>query len=235
MTMKAWYGSLAKDTLDQFEEATVPGDVLALSGERAAGGYDVLPSDLLLEDGWEDPSAPVSFSIGGRAPSVLRMPRGRACVTQAQGRVKRVLEDIIVLGTPGTATCDASMAYRLPASIDLRPLLGRRVRLTLEEPTGSNGGQTAVVRTLDDHVWLVAQYGALDDVTHAVGGATVRLTLSPKEGGPLVVSTPELRHIVAPGGDARLRIDGWRYVAELVSRDRLRRAACVIADERLWH
>jgi hypothetical protein len=210
-------------------------DVLALSGERPTSEDELIwPADF-LEDGWDDDCAP-SFSIVGRAPSVARLKQGPRVVTLAHGIVKRFKDDALILGTPGSPANEITLAYRLPASLDLRPLVGRRVRLTLEEQPKSGGSdeQTLTIRTADDRVWLIARCGAEEDATHAVGGFAVQVSLSPRDDGPLVVAAPELRHIVGTGGDARMGIGGSRYVVELESRDESG-ATYFIADDRLWH
>jgi hypothetical protein len=152
--------------------------------------------------------------------------------------VKRIQEDLLILGTPGSCANEVTVGYHLPASIDLRPLVGRRVRLTLDEeedPCGGRCEQTLTVRTHDDRVWLIARWGVILYASHLLGTAVVCLTLSPDEAGPLVVATPELHHAVAPGGEARMRIGLARYVIELLSRDASGHAAYFIADASLWH
>jgi len=141
------------------------------------------------------------------------------------------------LGTPGLASHEIALGYRVPASLDLRPLIGRRVLLVLEEEPSSGGcaRQTLTVRTSDDRVWLIARSGNVAEASHTLGSADIRLSLSPTPGGPLVVAAPELQHIVTPGGEARMRIGASRYVVELVSRDESGWAAYFIADDRLWH
>lgn len=217
---------------------TRPVDVLALSGERAASvdEEEVWASDF-LEDGWDDETPALSFFILGGAPAVLHARREPLAVTQAQGVVKRFEEDVLLLGTPGSSCNEVALGYRLPASLDLRPLVGRRVRLTLEEDPPSRGraGQMLTLRTADDRVWLIARCGAVQDVAHSIGGVAVRVSLSPRHDGPLVVAAPGLQHIVAPGGEARVGIGASRYVVELVSRDAPGCAAYFIADDRLWH
>jgi hypothetical protein len=204
------------------DEITIPVDVLALTGERAAN----------------DPGGALSFFVAGPPPSVLRARRGRSVVTRARGRVKRIQEDLVILGTPGSPANEVTVGYHLPASIDLRPLVGRRVHLTLdeeEEASGDRCEQTLTVRTHDERVWLIARWGEIEYASHALGNVVLRLTLSPDEGGPLVVATPELHHAVAPGGEARMRIGLARYVVELLSRDASGHAAYLIADAGLWH
>jgi hypothetical protein len=226
-------------TLPFWSDVTRPGDVLALSGERVAHGDDdeVFPLEDFLDDGWDDDGA-MRFSVRGGAPDVIRMRHvSGGLVTQAQGIVKRVEEDRLLLGTPGRATHAIALEYRVPASLDLRPLIGRRVQVRLEDASTPDGraAQVLTLRTPDGRVWLVARSGVTENVAHALGGAEVRLSLAPGGGGPLVVSTPDLEHIVAPGGEARLRVGGLRYVAELVSRDASGWADYFIADDRLWH
>jgi hypothetical protein len=222
---------------DRSSEVTLPGDVLTLSGERGASeAIEELSSADFLEDGWEDEPPSMSFFILGGAPAVARK-WGHTVVTRARGIVKRFEDDMVLLGTPGTYGDEISLGYRLPASLDLRPLVGRRIELTLEEepPSAGRAGQTLTLRTGDDRVWLIARCGAVADVSHTIDGVAVRVSLTPEADGPLVVATPGLDHIVTPRGEARVRIGTSRYVVELVSRDASGRAAYFIADDRLWH
>jgi hypothetical protein len=243
-SMNAFNRSWANDS----SEVTRPVDVLVLTGEHVTDDddddHEVFPLEQFLEDGWDDEngwddgSPDISFFMVGGAHSVVRIPLGRGVVTQGQGVVKHLEEDRLLLGTPGISFHEVSLTYRLPASLDLRPLIGRRVVLTLEEeeaPSGGRVGQTLTVRTLDGRVWLVARCGVVREVDHALAGGVVRVSLSPKDGGPLVVATPDMQHIVAPGGEGRMRIGASRYVVELVSRDESGGAAYFIADDLLWH
>lgn len=202
-TMNTLHRSWDDGTLDPSDDVTRPGDVLALTGERPAN------------------DAP-AFSVAGPPPAVLRVQLPGRVVTTARGIVKRTLEDRLVLGKPGRSSDEVHVGYALPASIDLRPLAGRRVHLTLDEEEAAPDGrvaQTLAIRTHDDHLWLVARRGCLRDDVHAFAGAPAPVTVSPKEGGPVVVSVADLPTIVAPGGEARFRIGESRYVVELVSRD----------------
>ena len=226
----------ADETVDFDDEVTRQVDLLARSGEHRVDD-DVLPLDPFLEEGWEEAeTGELSFFLAGDLLAVQRTPQGHRLVSQANGIVKRVFEDRLLLGTPGSSSNEVVLGYRLPASVDLRPLIGRRIDVTLiDEPAGDGSAQTLTVRTRDGRVWLVARCGHLREASHAIGGAVVRATLSPKSGGPLVLAPPELQHIVAPGGEARFRIGESRYVVELVSRDASGCAAYFIADDRLWH
>jgi hypothetical protein len=229
--------ALNRSWADDSSEVTRPVDVLALSGELGANDDDVWPVELFLEDAWDDTSPDLSFFLVGGPPSVVRIQQGLGVLTQAQGVVKRIEEDRVLLGTPGSRSHEISLGYRLPASLDLRPLVGRRVRVMLEEepPSGGRTGQTLTIRTADDRVWLVARCGATQDVVHSLGGAAVRATLSSDEDGPLVVALKDDLHLVAPGGDMRMSVGVSRYVVELVSRDDSGCAAYFIADDLLWH
>ncbi len=232
--MRAMQRSQAAE--DMYDEVTLRRGALAsvhpIEAEVVDDGVDVA-----VDDGWDDESAPVSFFIEGDRPAVVRLQKSCALVTQAQGVVKRIEEDRLLLGTPGIAAHEVALSYRLPASVDLRALVGRRVRLTLvDEPSrGGGSGQTLTIATLDGRVWLVARYGGAREVTHTLAGAPVRVTLSPKVGGPLVIAPPDLQHIVAPGGDARMKIGQARFVVEVVSRDEAGKVAYFIADALLWH
>jgi len=222
---------------DESSEVTRPVDVLALSGEHAANDDEVWPVEVFLEESWDDTSPDLSFFLVGGPPSVVRIPQGQGLQTQAHGVVKRIEEDRVLLGTPGSTSHEISLGYRLPASLDLRPLVGRRVRVMLEEepPSGGRSGQTLTVRSADDRVWLIARCGAALDVAHSLGKAVIRVRLSPEDGGPLAVLLPGIQHIVPPGGERRMRVGASRFVVEHVSRDDAGRAAYFIADDLLWH
>jgi hypothetical protein len=223
---------------DDSSEVTRPGDVLALSGELGEPLDDVWPVDLFVEEGWEDDESPaLSFYIVGGPPSVVRLQQPRRVITHAHGVVKRIEEDRVLLGTPGSACHEITLGYRLPASVDLRPLIGRRVRVMLQEepPAGGRSGQTLTIRTAEDRVWLVARCGPIEGVEHCLAGVDVEVSLSMAGDGPLVVATPDLPYLVAPGREARMRIGASRYVVELVSRDDAGQAAYFIADDLLWH
>jgi hypothetical protein len=211
--------------------------------------------DIDIDDSWDAPAAEepdlrstwdqeptsgpnavatVAFRIDGEHPAVVRHESTNAAFTEATGLAKRIDEDCVLLGTPGASVHAVSMMYRLPASIDLRPLLGRRLRLSLVDEPGPTFGQTLTIGTLDGRVWLVARYGGTDGVTHDLAGARVRVRLSPKEYGPLVVTALDLEHVLGPGSDAPMSIGNRRFVVEHLARDR----GCVaylIADQSLWH
>ena len=232
--------ALDRSWSDDSSEVTLPGDVLALTGERGANDDVVWPVEAFLEDGWQDESdesPALSFFIVGGPPSVVRMHYWAGVVTQAHGVVKRVEEDLVVLGTPGCPAHDISLGYRLPASLDLRALIGRRVRVTLEEgpPSGGVAAQTLTIRTGDDHVWLVARFGGVRGLEHCIQGVDLQMSLSMRNGGPLVVALPDLKYSVGPGEEAMTLIGSCRYIVELVWRDDSGSAAYFIADDRLWH
>jgi hypothetical protein len=233
--MRALQHSRATD--DSWDEVTQRREALAVSREISSDA-DGEGWAVDVDDAWDEP-APLGFCIDGAHPAVVRLWRDRSNVTEAQGVVKRIEEDRLLLGTPGTCSYEVALSYRLPASVDLRALVGRRVRLTLVDELARGAArvpeQTLTISTQDGRVWLIARQGSARDLTHTLEGGEVRVMLSQKEGGPLVVAPPDLKHIVAPGGEAHLRVGKHRFVVELVSRDDRGRAAYFIADELLWH
>lgn len=228
----------------ELEDADDDESLAALEDIESDGG-DSGPVAIALEESWldetwdsldaGDPS--LSFDIEGDRLAVHTAHRTRGTVTEAQGIVKRIEEDRILLGTPGLSTDVAVVRYRLPASLDLRALVGRRVRISLVEAPGPGlrRAQTLTIRTGDDRVWLVARSGPVNDVAHTLAGCVVRVSFSPADGGPLVVSPPDVRHIVGAGSEVRLRLGAARFVVELVSRDLAGCGAYFIADDLLWH
>ncbi|HEY6460209.1 MAG TPA: hypothetical protein VIY73_08655 [Polyangiaceae bacterium] len=205
---------------------------------------------LLLDDAdaWEeaipdddDSDLPFAFHVAGPPGRVARIQRGDRALTQANGIVKRIEDDALVLGTPGSRVDEITVGYRLPASLDLRALIGRRVRVTLDEHLAEDGvtARTLTIHTAGDRVWLVAFCGTAANATHVVEGKSVRVTMGPREDGPLVVAVEAVRHVVAPRGEARIAVGGRRLAAELVSCERERgdagRVAYYLVDDALWH
>jgi hypothetical protein len=220
-------------------------DSLGALEDIESDGGDSGPVAIALDEAWLDETwdsldagdPPIRFDVEGDRLAVHSARRTRGTLTEAQGIVKRLEEDRIVLGTPGLSTDVATVRYRLPASLDLRALIGRRVRITVvEEPgPGLRRAQTITIRTADDRVWLVARSGPVRAVAYTLAGSVVRVSFSPTEGGPLVVSPPDARHIVGAGSEVRLRFGAARFVLELVSRDPAGCGTYFIASDLLWH
>jgi hypothetical protein len=130
---------------------------------------------------------------------------------------------------------EISLEFALPLWLDLRQLVGRRVRLTLvhESAPGGGEGQTLTVNTRDGRVWLIAHFGGMQDVAHTIAGTEVRAALSQRPEGPLVVGTPDLQLLVTTDARARMDVGKARLVVDFISRDEAGCAAYVIADETL--
>jgi hypothetical protein len=158
----------------------------------------------------------------------------RPIAASVTGPVKHVDEDHLDLGTPGFRTALASLEYHLPASIDLRPLLGRKVRLfvgDVRSPTAH--GRTLTIHGDRDRVWLVAHHGS-NPLWQNIAGIDLSVAASPELGGLLVVGPPGRTCVVAPGSSAPIAWGASRFVVELLLLGR-GTASYVIADERLWH
>ena len=71
---------------------------------------------------------------------------------------------------------DTALRYTLPASIDLRPLVGCRLRVTLlREPSPCGTvGQVLTLTGEAGRVWLLARHGGPETVVHNVEGTEVR-------------------------------------------------------------
>jgi hypothetical protein len=173
---------------------------------------------------------PVSFYLDGLAADDDTEPIAAPVV----GRVKHLDEERLDIGTPGFRTALASLCYHLPASIDLRPLVGRKVRLVVgavQSPT--TRGRLLTIHDDREGVWLVAHHGS-NPLWQNVDGVDLSVAAWPELGGLLVVGPPGQTCVVEPGASTRIRCGASRYVVELVSLER-GAAAYVIADERLWH
>jgi hypothetical protein len=167
---------------------------------------------------------PIQFNIDGETSVVARVASGRSLIVSAEGTAVRDEESRLWFG-------DVSLSYSLPDSFALRPLVGRRLRITLlhEEAPCGGVGQTLTVNGPDGHVWLLARHGEVRSVAHTIEGRELFAALSQRPDGPLVVGTRQLQWLVGTGERVNL---GGHLVAHFVGRDG-ECAAYVFADESL--
>lgn len=222
-----------EDDDDAMHEAvTVPQqdalDVLLL--DDADAWEDAIPDD-------DDGDLPFAFYVAGPPAAVARILVGDRAFARASGVVKRITDAALVLGTPGSPVDEVTVGYRLPASIDLRALVGRRVRVTLDERITEDGiaARTLTIHTAGDRLWLVVFCGEPSDARHAVGDESLRVTMAPREDGPMVVAVKAMRHIVPAGGETRIAVGDRRFAAELVAREESGSVAYYVVDDALWH
>ena len=175
-----------------------------------------------IDEGWECAELPpVSFAIEPHRDD-------RAHVSCVEGIVKHVDEERLHLGTPGFRREHAFLEYHLPASLDLRPLVGRRVRVEVAQR------RTLSICGDNGRLWLVAHHGR-DAFWQSVGGVDLCVTVSKVAEGMLVVGPSGRQQVVEPGGSARISWGSRAWVVELVSYGEAGEAAYFIADACLWH
>lgn len=176
-----------------------------------------------IEDGWDDAELPpVSFAIEPHREA----PAGR--VSSVEGIVKHVDEERLHLGTPGFRAARASVEYHLPASLDLRPLVGRRVRVEVVQQ------KTLMVYGDTGRLWLVVHRGR-DAFWQSVSGFDLCVTISREAEEMLVVGPSGQHHVVQCGESARITWGSRSWVVELVAYDEPGQGAYFIADASLWH
>lgn len=183
-----------------------------------------------IDEQWvvAEPPPPLGFAIEQKDRQTF--------VPFVEGVVRHVDEERLDIGTPGFREAFATLAYHLPASLDLRPLLGRRVWIEHERRPRPDGEveETLIVRGRDGRLWLVAHVGQ-SPFGQNVEGVDVSLSVSK--------DAQELRVAGSPGGDQLLqsgeyaRVPCGRHdlVAELVECSETGQAAYFLADASLWH
>lgn len=200
-----------------------------------------------------DELRPLTLLLTGPRPSTGATsswpPAGLEETRVVEGVVRRVHAEDICLFAPFTADRAASVGreeevhvrHELPRTLDLRPLVGQRVRVTV---VSSRAGFDHLDRTLsisDDtgRVWLIARSGTVQGVTHAlatgVDAPVLQAALSQRPAGPLVIGTAALQWLVPVGHSSLLELPGGAVLrATLVERRLDGTASYVIADARLF-
>jgi hypothetical protein len=124
-----------------------------------------------------------------------------------------------------------TVTHNLPSSVDLHPLLGKSLRVTLVDDGAS---QSLTICGIGGRVWIVARFGPVHGVVHSVGGTEVRAALSQRADGPLVVGTETLQWLVNPGCHVRLGGAAAGLVVEHVARVSAEAAGYVIVESVLY-
>lgn len=176
-----------------------------------------------IDEGWDDAELPpVSFAIEPRQGA------SAAFVSSVEGIVKHVDEERLHIGTPGFRAARAFLEYHLPASLDLRALVGRKVRVDIvQRKTLTIWGDTG-------RLWLVAHRGS-NAFWQSVGGFDLCVTISQDAKEMLVVGPSGQEYVVACGESARITWGSRAWVVEFVAYDGPGEGAYFIADASLWH
>jgi hypothetical protein len=138
---------------------------------------------------------------------------------------------------------EVGVRHDLPTSVLLGALIGRSVRISIVCDTGPRGasgeehrGRTLTICSDEGRVWLIARSGAVRGLTHALpGGRILRVALSQRPAGPLVIGTSELQWLVSAGQPATLRMpDGDAFHVRLIERRPDDTASYVLGDPCLF-
>jgi hypothetical protein len=172
---------------------------------------------------------PLLFRLEGVSAVRGREPGRRGWLTVAEGRVGDVRARRVVLND------DISLSYVVPPHIDLGPLRGAYVKVTLTDELAASGRRAQMLTLAGEggRPLLLARFGPAGQV-HALGRSRVRTALSQRPGGPLVFGTDKLQYVVHVGEHVRVRDPVGEFVVGFVARTSNDDAAYVIADKALW-
>jgi len=171
---------------------------------------------------------PLLFRIEGVSAVRGRDLGRRGWLTLAEGWVGDVRARRVVL------TDDVSLSYVVPPHIDLGPLRGAYVKVTLTDELTAAGRRAQMLTIADEtgRPLLLARFGQAGQV-HALGRSRVRIALSQRPGGPLVFGTEKLEYVVHVGEHVRVREPVGEFVVCFVARTMNDDVAYVIADRTL--
>jgi hypothetical protein len=172
---------------------------------------------------------PLLFSVEGLSAVRGREPGQRGWLTLAQGHVDDVGDHHVHLEG------DVTLAYVVPSRIDLGPLSGSYVKVTLTDEPAPAGprAQTLTISDEAGHPLLLARFGPAGQ-THAIGKSRVRTTLSQRPKGPMAFGTERLQYMVQVGEHVRVHEPVGEFVVHFVARTAYDHVAYVIAHKSLW-
>lgn len=155
-------------------------------------------------------------------------PRGGRLVV-AEGRVEDVGAHVLLLDG------DVRLGFVLPDRVDLRSLVGKRVKLALNDEPSTSGprAQTLSVTDPAGRPLVVARFGPAGQV-HTIGGSRVRAALSQRPDGPMAFGTERLQYVVKVGQHVRVCDGRGDLVVHFVARTAYDYVAYVIVDRTLW-
>jgi hypothetical protein len=195
---------------------------------------DVTRSNAVLDSRhWKLDEASMPFQLDGDLVPTSRTTSRRTWISSAEGGVVRVGESHAwIAGEHAVA-----LRHTLPDPIDLRALIGRRVRVTLVCSTAPDGSvtQTLTISGDDGRLYLVAHAGHVKGNMHTLGSLSVYVALSQRPGGPMVFGTSRLQSLVRVGDTVKVQDGNDSYVLHFQSRPTNGSASYVIANKELWH
>ena len=176
--------------------------------------------------------APIGFAFDANTEIRARGRLSQTTIATAEGRVEAVDDDRIWL-TDGD---DVTLEVTLPSCIDLRPIVGERLRITLRDDPSTNGptGQLLTLSDESGRTRMLAFYGRVQGNAHVVGDVQVRVSLSQRSGGPLVVGTSQQQCVLGAGQEIAVRDGQGEYVMHFVSRTSSGYAAYVLVEKAMW-
>jgi hypothetical protein len=183
------------------------------------------------------PSAPL-YSAGPPGDSTAEAPT-QCRTSSVDGVVRRVDGGCLWLSPQGASrpSTEVGVRHDLPPSVLVQALVGRAVRISIV--CDANGTErrdrTLTICGDDGKLWLIARSGTVHGLTHAVQGGVLRVALSQRPAGPLVIGTSELQWLVSAGQPATLRMpDGNTLHVRLVERRPDDTASYVLGDPSLF-
>ncbi len=185
---------------------------------------------------------------GGSSAFVCPVDDGtsrRGTIASAEGVVRNVADDLLEL-EGHVAASRVTLRLTLPREIDLRPLEGRRVRVTVREAALAGRAwrkaraQTLTIQGSDDRertalggtIWITAHCGLGAGAEAGPLGMTT--ALSNRSDGPLVFGTSRLKCAVNPGEHVRVGGGDAEYVMYFVERRPNGVATYLVAHASLW-
>jgi hypothetical protein len=176
-----------------------------------------------------DVAPAILFSIEGLSAVRGRDPTRRGWITLAEGRVDDVSDHHLALDD------DVTLGYVLPPQVDLSPLKGQDVKLSLsDEPAGIGPrAQMLSIADVEGTLRLFARFGPAGRV-HSIGKSRVRTALSQRPRGPMAIGTEHLQYVLHVGEHVRMREAGCEFIVQFLSRTAYDYVAYVIAEKELW-
>jgi hypothetical protein len=173
----------------------------------------------------------IAFSLDGPAQlaRTRSSPPSSEWLAVAEGRVVAVDDCRVVLDH------GATLVYALAPRVDLRPLVGTRVAITLSDEPAVTGprAQLLTIAHPGGDVRLLARFGPAG-LVHTLGGSHVRAALSQRPGGPMVIGTDRLQYVVRMGERVRFRVQTGEFVVRYLARTAYDYVAYVVAEDALW-
>jgi hypothetical protein len=178
---------------------------------------------------WKLAEASLPFQLDGDSVPTSRTASRRTWISSAEGRITRVGEGHAWI----EGEHSAALRHALPAHVDLAPLVGRRVRITLMHAAPSLATDAGVTQTLtiagtDGKVYVIAHSGHVRGNAHTLGKVSVYVALSQRPGGPMVFGTARLQSLVRVGESVRVRDGEDLYVLYFEARPANGNASYVI-------